>query len=179
MVWIDYVILTILVISSLIAIVRGFMREALSLIGWAVAIWVALAFMPTVDAMLADQISIPLLRQVIAFFGLFAAVLVAVSLLIKIVDAAIDKVELEGTDRALGAVFGFGRGALIIVVLVLFVELTPLPDDPAWKKSLLVPYFESITGQLQGFMPESINDYIRELPLHQGTEWNRLRLLSP
>ena len=56
MIWMDYAILIIIGISALISVLRGFVREALSLLGWIIAIWVSLSFADNVAVLLGDKI---------------------------------------------------------------------------------------------------------------------------
>ena len=73
MIWVDYAILVIISISALISILRGFVREALSLLGWILAIWVSFTFVDEVAALLVDHISVPSVRTATAFLALFFA----------------------------------------------------------------------------------------------------------
>ena len=162
---IDYAIIVAIAISGVIAVLRGFVHEALSLIAWVVAIWVGIGFMSPLAQWLEPHISIPLLRQSLAFFALVALVLLAASVVVKIAKAVIRKVELSATDRAIGLVFGCGRGALIITLLVLFMQHTPLSQERAWRESRLLPYFLLAAQQFKGIVPQEIQDSMRDLGL--------------
>lgn len=86
-----------------------------------------------------------------------------------LVSRLVAKTGLSGTDRALGAVFGGVRGVLMVVVLIFFVSLTPLPQEKAWKDSMLLPTFESIAAWVQEIMPDSIKNFtLPDIPeLHE------------
>jgi len=73
--WADWVILAILVVSSLISLKRGFVREALSLANWVVAFFVAMAFRDVLATLISPYISTPSIRDMVAFATLFAATL--------------------------------------------------------------------------------------------------------
>src|SRR5690606_3406086 len=74
--WVDWVILAIVFISSMISLMRGFVREALSLVSWIAAFIVARMFHPNMQTLLADTISVPSVRFIAAFLILFVATLV-------------------------------------------------------------------------------------------------------
>lgn len=153
MIWVDYVILAIIGISAGIGLVRGLVREALSLAGWVAAIWAGYAFSDQVAAMLVDEISTPSLREAVAFFAVFAAVLLVTAIVLQLVDLVVEKTGLSGTDRMLGMVFGVGRGAVVVAILVLLAGLTALPRDPWWRQSTLLPHFETLAGEIRSLLP--------------------------
>ena len=68
----------------------------------------------------------------------------------------VEKTGLSGTDRMLGIIFGIGRGAVIVSVLVLLAGLTPVPQDPWWSQSTFIPHFESLALKIQELLPPDI-----------------------
>src|SRR5690606_9817344 len=104
--WVDWVILAIVFISSMISLMRGFVREALSLVSWIAAFIVARMFHPNMQTLLADTISVPSVRFIAAFLILFVATLVVGGILAHLVGALIKMTGLTGTDRVLGMFFG-------------------------------------------------------------------------
>lgn len=164
MIWIDYVILGVVGLSALISVVRGFIKEALSLLGWIAAIWIGLAFSEDIGALLADNISVPSVRIALAFFALFIATLFVAGLIIYLVGLLVQKTGLSGTDRMLGVIFGVARGVLIVGILVLLAGLTPLPNDPWWRESILVPHFERLAVEIRGLLPADIAQHFEFRP---------------
>lgn len=164
MIWIDYAILGVVGLSALISVIRGFIREALSLLGWIAAIWIGLAFCEDLGALLADKISVPSVRISLAFFALFVATLFATGLIIYLVGLLVQKTGLSGTDRMLGVIFGVARGVIIVGILVLLAGLTPLPNDPWWRESILVPHFERLAVEIRGLLPADIAQYFEFRP---------------
>lgn len=159
--WADYAVLGIIGISALVSVVRGFVREALSLAGWAAAIWVSLSFMEDVARPLAAYISAPSVRRGIAFFALFVATLIVTALVNLLAGKLVERSGLTATDRALGVVFGLARGAAIVVALVLLAGLTALPRDPWWHESALLGHFQVLALQARAILPNEIAAQIR------------------
>lgn len=161
MLWVDYAILAVIGLSALISVLRGFIREALSLAGWVLAFWVSLTFSASVAGLLADKIATPSVREAVAFFALFVGVLLLTAVAIYVAGLLIDKTGLSGTDRMLGVVFGVARGAIIVALLVLLAGLTPLPRDPWWHESLFIPHFQALAAEIQRLLPPDIAARLR------------------
>ena len=159
MIWIDYAILSVLGLSALISVLRGFIKEALSLSGWIIAIWLGLAFSEEFAGLLSDKISVPSARMAIAFSAIFFVTMLATGLAIYLVGLLVKKTGLTGTDRMLGVIFGVARGIVIVGILVLLAELTPLPDDPWWQESIFVPHFERLAMEIHGLLPPEAAGY--------------------
>ena len=159
--WVDYTILAVIGISVVISLWRGFTKEALSLAGWLIAVWVGLTFADNLQALLTSQISVPSLRLVIAFAILFIATLFLAGLLNHLAVQVIKKTGLSGTDRMIGIFFGVARGCLVVAVLVLLGGLTPIPQDPWWHESQLLHYFQDMAIWIRQFLPVEIAKSIR------------------
>jgi len=153
MIWIDYVILAIIAISMFISVTRGFVREALSLVIWIAAFWVALTFSNELALRLEGMIETPSARVIAAFAILFLVTLVVGGLTNYLIGQLVKKTGLGGTDRAIGMLFGIARGGVIVAVLVVFAGLTPLPQDPWWSESLLLIHFQQLAEWMIEFLP--------------------------
>ncbi len=160
MVWVDYLIILIIVLSSVISIVRGFVKEVLSLLSWGIAFWVALMFYPHAATLLEPYISTESIRLFTAFFSLFLVTLILGALVNHLISQLVEKTGLTGTDKALGVLFGLLRGVAIVVLLVLLAGTTPMPRDAWWQNSFLLEHFVSLAVQVQAHLPTEIADYI-------------------
>ena len=105
---VDYAILAILGISAAISLIRGFVKEALSMALWVVAFIVTMSFNERVAVYLVDTVDLPSMRLAIASVGLFVLTLVVGSILNYVVGALIKISGLGGLDRLLGLIFGNG-----------------------------------------------------------------------
>lgn len=139
--WLDYVFIGIIAASAAISLVRGFVREVLSIIVWIAAFWISIHFAGQLASYLGSYLDSPTLRLVIAFAGLFIVVLVTGELVSYLASTLVGKTGLSGTDRLLGMVFGGLRGALIVGLLVLLAGLTTVPRERWWQESVLATEF--------------------------------------
>lgn len=156
MIWVDYAIIAILVVSAGISVLRGFLREALSLAGWVLAFWLALTFADDVSGLFSRYVSQPSMRHGLAFFTIVIGTLVITAIVMYLVRLIIDKTEITGTDRALGIVFGIARGIVIVAILVLLAGLTALPKDPWWRESIFLPHFQVLAVEIQSLLPPEV-----------------------
>lgn len=140
----DWAIIALLVISTLMSLRRGFFKEALSLGTWIAAFVVARQFHSPMDQLLETQIADSLMRSIAAFAALFVGTLLIGAALGFFLGALIDATGLSSTDRVLGMVFGFARGALIVTVVIGLLNLTPLVNDSWYTTASLVPHFETV-----------------------------------
>ncbi|VAX11170.1 Colicin V production protein [hydrothermal vent metagenome] len=156
MIGVDYVILGVLLISSFISLIRGFVKEALSLVGWVLSFWVSLTFSGGLSELLGSSIENSSFRLIIAFVALFVISLIISTAINFFAVRLVQRTGLSGTDRFLGVVFGFLRGVLLVSVLVLLSGLTALPKEPMWQESALLFRFQAVAVLMQDFLPDSV-----------------------
>lgn len=152
----DYIILGVMLVSLLIGVMRGFVREAISLIAWVLSFWVALGFSSDVAPMLDAAIETPMVRYVSAFAGLFIVTMIVSSLLGRLARQLVQVVGLGGLDRLVGALFGVLRGAIITLILVLLVGLTPIAKEDWWSRSVLMPPFLNTVVWASAWLPRDV-----------------------
>ncbi|MGG7600155.1 CvpA family protein [Pseudomonas sp. WC1] len=139
--WVDWAIIAIIAISSLISLKRGFVKEALSLLIWIVAGAVAWMFGGSLAQYLESYIQMPSARVIAGCAILFVATLLVGAMLNFLIGELIRVTGLSGTDRFLGMAFGAARGGLLVVVAVGLLSLGPVQQDPWWQESRLIPQF--------------------------------------
>lgn len=139
--YVDWAIIGIIAVSSLISLVRGFVKEALSLLIWVAAGFVAWMFGGSLAGHLTSYIETPSARVMVACAVLFIATLIVGGLVSLLLAQLIRITGLSGTDRFLGMFFGAARGALLVVVAVGLMSIGPFKQDPWWQQSVLVPSF--------------------------------------
>lgn len=153
----DIIIVCILLLSALISLFRGFVKEALSLVSWFLAFWIAITFCHQVSDLLVNYIKSPTLRLGAAFGGVFIVVLIACAIINTLISTLVHKTGLSGTDRLLGVIFGGVRGVLLIAALLLVAQITtPVQEETWWTGSMLIHYFQPVEVWLQNFIPKDV-----------------------
>ena len=156
----DFVVLIIFVVSISISVVRGIVRESLSLAGWVIAYMVAKAFAKDFVSMLPLSITGDSLRVLISFSALFLSVLLVMSLITILASALVKTVGLGSVDRLFGAFFGLARGLLAELLLVLLAGLTTLTQEPYWQKALLSKPLEAGVIMTMPWLPQDLSKRI-------------------
>jgi len=149
---VDWLIIAVVVMSSLLSLKRGFVKEVLSLLTWVIAFVVAVKFSDQMQSLLIEQVQTYQIRYIVAFISLFVASLVVGALVSFLLGSLIQVTGLSSTDRVMGMLFGFARGSLIVVAFVSLLSLSPaIQETDFWKTSQLIPQL----GQL--------NDWTRDM----------------
>jgi len=155
----DYSILAALALSVLIGVWRGFIGEVLALACWVAAFWVAWQFGDKLAAQFT-AISLPSARLVLGYAICFVAVLITGALIGFLMRKLIAGSGLSGSDRMLGMVFGLLRGLALVTLTVLILGFTPLPRDPWWQQSQLLPGFQRSAEWLSARLPPEVTKYL-------------------
>ncbi|WP_376691538.1 CvpA family protein [Wenzhouxiangella sp. EGI_FJ10409] len=160
--WADYAIVGIVLVSMVVSLFRGFIREVFSLLVWIAAVYAALQAAGPLALQLEGVIEVPSVRVIIAFVGVFLVVLAIGGLINYLLGKLVDGTGLSGTDRLFGAVFGALRGLAIVLAAVIVAGFTPFVQDPWWQQSMLLPEMERMATWLVELFPESIQAYLPE-----------------
>ncbi len=158
----DIAILLIVGISFLIGLVRGFVRESLSLLTWGVALWAAFTFANRFTQHFERFLNDPTLQLIASFIAVLVVTIVLLSLLGYVLSSLFESTGLTGIDRSLGGVFGLLRGAIIVAVLVLLAGFTGFPNEPWWQQSILVEHFKPLAKFIHGLIPNNLSDYLNK-----------------
>ena len=162
----DVFILLIVLGSTLIGVLRGFVREAVSVAFWILAIWLSWKLGPAVEPHLGGLLSDP---SVAPWAGRLV-ILVLVLLLGWIVGMLLGyltrSLGLGPMDRILGLLFGVVRGMVLVGLLIIGGELLHMNTEEWWRQSKLVPY------------GESVGDWLRAMVGEKGEPWAKLERLT-
>ena len=142
--WIDYTVVGVILLSAVISLIRGFVKEAISLAIWFSAFLIASQFYVDLAAHLTKFDDL-MIRNGVAIAILFVSTLVVGGLVNYLISQLVEFTGLTGTDRALGLVFGALRGVLIVSALLFFLDtFTPMSSSTWWETSVLIPEFSLI-----------------------------------
>jgi len=156
----DFVVIGIIGVSIVLSIMRGLVREVLSIAGWVIAFVAASSYAADFEPMLPSEISGESLRMIVSFVALFISTLLVSGLLTMLVSALIKGVGLGFVDRITGAVFGFIRGLAIVLVLVLMAGLTTVPQKSFWQQAQLSGTIEAMAIYVKRWLPNDLSKRI-------------------
>ena len=160
MTWFDYAVVTIVGLSVLLAVFRGVVREIAALAGWVAALILSGLFAQQLAQWLPASLSL-MLRAVIAYLVIFLTVLLLSGIVGMLVAKLFHAAGLGFTDRAIGALFGLLRGAVIVFVGVMFAGLTGLPKEPFWREAALSGPVETAVLAAKPALPKDLAQRIR------------------
>jgi membrane protein required for colicin V production len=175
--WVDYVFVGIILLSLLIGIFRGLVREALSLVIWVFAFALTLRYASAAAEHLDHAIKTPAVRNIAAYALVFFGVLIVGAVIIRTIATAVKGVGLGGIDCLLGGGFGLVRGVFLVAAIVMVAGASEAKQEHWWNESTLVPQFEPLAQSLQGLTPDHWLAYLRPKSDHADakSESSKLR----
>ena len=151
----DYVVLAAIILSAIVGAARGFLREAVAVFAWLIALFLAWHFSdliePHLGGLLADSEVRPWAARVI----IVALVLLLAAGIGTSLAHFVRLSMFSGMDRLLGFVCGVLRGFILLGVFVILGQLLRLQGEHWWRHSLLIPYGESIANGLRTLVGEA------------------------
>lgn len=168
----DFILLGIMLISGLLALMRGFTREVLSLVAWGVA--AIAAYFATKQPALIDfaMKNVPYLdKEILAQIGVGAAAFILVLIIVSVISVKISDYVVDSAagafDRTLGFVFGVARGFVFVAIAYLFYGwLLPFDKQEPWVRSAMsLPLIKSTGETLLAFMPPEIAETLSNTAL--------------
>ncbi|MBG6219530.1 MULTISPECIES: CvpA family protein [unclassified Janthinobacterium] len=157
----DYLVLFVLVTSVLISMMRGLVKEMLSLVSWVVAFVVANAYGASLAKLLPEAVPGEVIRLLLAFVLLFIGVRILMGLLSMTVDALVKVTGLSLADRTLGSLFGVARGLMIVLTAVILCGMTSIPQQPFWKNASLSPFAEQGARAIKPYLPAAYAQHVK------------------
>ncbi|MFI4937052.1 MAG: CvpA family protein [Candidatus Berkiellales bacterium] len=151
----DLIIIGIILLSVLIGVVRGLIKESISLVTWITAIVLAGMFAKEFSHYITF-IKADFIRWLIAFLLIFIGVVFIGAIINFVVGSLIRQTPFSAPDRVLGSLFGLLRGMVLVTILVLLGGLTPLPEEKWWQESYSISQFQGLALWLRDRLPEDI-----------------------
>lgn len=160
----DLIVLGVVVISALLAAVRGFTREVLAIVAWVSAAAAAWFFHPLALPLARQYLTNPTVALVAAIGAIFIITLIVVSIItVKISDLILDS-RIGAIDRTLGFVFGAGRGLLICVIGWVFLAWLAQGKMPEWASSARSrPLLENTGNSIITMLPDNPEGFLKGL----------------
>jgi membrane protein required for colicin V production len=154
----DLAVLGIIGLSAVFAFARGFVREALSIAAWVGAAAVTLYAFNDVYAVAIRFVTTPLLADLVAGAGLFIVSLIVLTIVTGFLARSVRYSALSPIDRTLGFVFGLLRGAALVSLAFLLLDVSVQPNDrPGWvKEAKSAPLLAQGADILRNMLPESL-----------------------
>ena len=163
---VDLFILVVLLGSTGIGLLRGFIREAASLVFWIIAIWAAWKFGGTVEPHLGGLLAEPGVAPWVGRLAVLVVVLLIGWVVGMLLGYFTRSMGLGPLDRVIGLLFGIVRGMVLVGLLVIGAELLHLNHEEWWNRSKLIPY------------GETAGDWLRAMVGERGEPWAKLERLT-
>jgi len=151
----DLLLLAIFVISTVVGVMRGFVKEALSIVSWIVAFWLGYTYCVEAGEFLAQYVSLGegRLRNSAGFGLIFVVILFAFALITYVITKLIVRGPIKGVDRVLGIATGFVRAVAISAVLLVLMQALGMNSSAFWKESKAVPHLMPAVEFAQRVLP--------------------------
>ncbi len=156
----DWICISVLVLSLLIGAWRGLVVEVVSLASWVAAFVLAQWFAPDAAARLPMAGAGEPVRYAAGFVLVFVATLIAGAVIGFVISKLLSAVGLGAINRLLGALFGVLRGMVVILAATLVVGMTPWKSAPAWQASVGVHWATAALGILKPVLPQAFGKYL-------------------
>jgi membrane protein required for colicin V production len=166
--WVDVAVVSVVILSMIIAVLRGFVREVLSILAWAAAAGAALWFGPSASDLLHAHISTPFVAPLLAYIGIFLLVLIPLAVASHFIAQIVRRSPVGVVDRCLGVPFGIVRGLALIGIAYLALSLViPYRAQPAWlTQARLLPVIRASSEVISSVLPSLENSkFVRDEPL--------------
>lgn len=157
----DWVLLLLILISTLTAAAQGFITEVFSLAGVLVGYVLAAWEYPRIAPWFMKYVSTAWVADIAAFLTIFLCVVLLAGALARIIRWAVSGVGLRWFDRVLGGVFGLVRGVAVAAVIVLAMAAF-LPGSPALQRSAFAPYLLVFSRTATWLAPAELRNRFRQ-----------------
>src|SRR5438094_6081568 len=160
----DFILIGVMLVSALLAMIRGFMREVLSIAAWVIAAAATLYAYAKLLPYAKTYFNNDVVAAAAVIGGTFLGTLIIVSVItVRFSDMVLDS-RIGALDRTLGFLFGLGRGLIIVVVAFLFFAwLVPGPKQPDGIRNAKSLEVLNKTGEwLQALLPQDMDNYLSQ-----------------
>jgi membrane protein required for colicin V production len=163
---VDLIVIALIAVSALLGLSRGFVREMLGLGSWLLAGYGAYRLGPALLPYANQATGNPDIAGVAAYAVAFLGLLIVLSLASNLIGRIVRVSALGGLDRTLGLVFGFGRGAVVLIAAYILMGVA-LPTDrwpPQVKQARTIPIVYEGAVWAVGMLPEAFRPAVAKPP---------------
>lgn len=143
-IWLDYVLLAIVLLSAIFGIWRGLVREIVAVLTWIVMVIAMLYYAPIFASDLHIVTTSPVAQRYLSYIILFIVIFVLGWILGRLVNGLVMVGGLSFVNRILGGVFGLIRGGVILLLIAYFVSLGAWHNSPLWKQSHIALWLDQV-----------------------------------
>ena len=155
--FVDWTIIVVITASVVLSIIRGFVKEFLSLFIWVIAFFAAVNFEFLATPKINEFLGNPDISKIISYVVVFIIALFLGGLVIKFLSGLVKWSGASGFDKLLGVLFGFTRGMLILFIIFLLLPASAQSNE-SMTNSKLVPIIQKYAPQIEVFFRELINN---------------------
>lgn len=154
----DLAVIGVVVVSALFALMRGAVREVLSLASWFAGVVIAFRLFPVLQPMLRGAVGEPVIADVLAAVAAFLGPLIALKLVTGFIARRVDQSPLGSMDKLVGLGFGAARGVVVIAAVYLLTSwVWPPATQPGWvTQARLYPQVREAAMLLERSLPERV-----------------------
>ncbi|WP_159990601.1 CvpA family protein [Pelistega ratti] len=156
----DYIFLAVLGASGILGFMRGFLKEAFSLVAYIAAGCAAAAWGPHALPWFSRMVDNIYISIALSYAVVFIAVLLIIGLINKTLSSVISQIGLGSADSILGLFFGLVRGLIIVLVVVILLGYTDMPQAPWWQNAKFSGVVIEIVHYLKTFVPSDMVKYL-------------------
>jgi membrane protein required for colicin V production len=156
----DWAFLAVVLLSMLMGVWRGLVREMLSLAGWVAAFFLAQWLAAAVAVHLPLQSAALSVQYAAGFVIVFVGVIFLSALLAWLLGHLMGAVGLRPADRALGALFGLARAGVLLMALAVLVRLIGMSGEAWWRESIIAPWLQVMLDGIRPVLPAAWQAFI-------------------
>jgi len=159
----DFLFGSIILISAVLAIIRGGVAELLSLSTWFIAFFVMRNYAAQIEQFIPQVITNQLFRSLITYIISFIGIAIVITVIKMIFNKAIAKFGLGGLNYMIGAAFGIIRGLIICSLLVILMEMFNIDKEHSWNKSWFSPILTPAVSMIVNAIPDNVKNLNHEI----------------
>lgn len=150
----DLFILVVLIISSLLGLYKGFIREAMSLMSFMLSFFISLSYSYILNGYILNYLNNEIISNIFSHMTIFIITLISLGFINRNLLKFVKNSGLSPADHTIGIVFGFIRGIFIISIIISFGNTTTITNESWWSNSYFVKLIMQFDHNLKNYLPD-------------------------